>query len=88
MAVLSNFSIRTSNFILRSRADGDQTGFPAIPASQSAASMTAVFTSYLYGQTSGQACVLQRATSATVRCGATATVVVHSLDASLSPPVQ
>ena len=44
--VHSNFSIRPSNFILRSRADGDQTGFLAIPASQSAASVTAVFSSY------------------------------------------
>ncbi|MFN9416287.1 MAG: hypothetical protein ACK56W_07145 [Pirellula sp.] len=50
--------------------------------------MTAVFASLLYRQTSGQACVLKRATSATVRCGAATTVVVHSLDASLSPPVQ
>jgi hypothetical protein len=46
LTVLSNFSIRTSNFILRSRADGDQTGFLAIPASQSAASVTDVFSSY------------------------------------------
>jgi hypothetical protein len=39
----------TSHFsLLTSPADGDQTGFPAIPASQSAASMTAVFTSLLY----------------------------------------
>jgi hypothetical protein len=82
-------SLLTSHFsLLRSRADGYQTGFLAIPANQSAASMTAVFTSYLYRQTSGQACVLQRATSATVRCGAAATVVGHSLDASLSPPGQ
>ncbi|MCY2982005.1 MAG: hypothetical protein NTY15_00015 [Planctomycetota bacterium] len=65
LAVLSNFPIRTSNFILRSRADGDPTGFHAIPASQSAASMTAVFSSLLYRQTSGQECVLQRAAFAT-----------------------
>ena len=47
LAVFSNFPIRTSNFILRSRADGDPTGYYAIPASQSAASVTAVFSSYL-----------------------------------------
>jgi hypothetical protein len=82
-------SLLTSHFsLLTSRADGDQTGFLTIPASQSAASMTAVFTSLRVRQISGQACVLQRATSATVRCGAAATVVVHSLDASLWPPVQ
>jgi hypothetical protein len=59
-----------------------------IPASQSAASMTAVFTSLRVRQASGKVCVLQRATSATVRCGAAATVVVHLLDASQSPPGQ
>ena len=32
---------------VRSRADGDHTGIHAIPARQSAASVTAVFTSYL-----------------------------------------
>jgi len=68
LAVLSNFSIRTSNFLPRSTADGDQTGIHAIPALQSAASMTAVFSSVLYSQTSSQECVLQRATFATVRC--------------------
>ena len=67
LAVLSNFSIQTSNVIPRSRADGDQTGIHAIPALQSAASMTAVFSSVLYSQTSSQECVLQRATFATVR---------------------
>ena len=67
LAVLSNFSIQTSNFIPRSRADGDQTGIHAIPALQSAASVTAVFSSVLYSQTSNQKCVLQRATFATVR---------------------
>ena len=65
--VLSNFSIQTSNFLPRFRADGDQTGIHAIPAVQSAASMTAVCSSVLYSQTSGQECVLQRATFATVR---------------------
>ena len=50
--------------------------------------MTAVFISLRLRQTSGQACVLQRATSATVRCGVAATVVGHSLDALLSPPDQ
>jgi hypothetical protein len=45
----THFSLLTSHFsLLRSRADGDQTGFLAIPASQSAASVTAVFTSLLY----------------------------------------
>ena len=85
----SHFSLLTSHFsLLRSRADGDQPSSLAIPAIQSAASMTAVFSSYLYRQTSGQVRVLPRATSATVRCGTAATVVAHSLDASLSPPVQ
>jgi len=67
LTVLSNFSIQTSNFLPRFRADGDQTGIHAIPALQSAASMTAVFSSVLYSQTSSQKCVLQRATFATVR---------------------
>ena len=67
LAVLSNFSIQTSNFIPRSPADGDQTGIHAIPALQSAASVTAVFSSVLYSQTSSQKCVLQRATFATVQ---------------------
>jgi len=48
LAVLSNFSIQTSNFLPRSPADGDQTGIHAIPALQSAASVTAVFSSVLY----------------------------------------
>jgi len=52
---------------VRSPAEGDQTGIHAIPALQSAASMTAVFSSVLYLQTSSQKCVLQRATFATVR---------------------
>jgi len=67
LAVLSNFSIQTSNFLPRSPADGDQTGIHAIPALQSAASVTAVFSSVLYSQTSNLKCVLQRATFATVR---------------------
>jgi len=36
MAVLSNFSIQTSNFIPRSTADGDQIGIHAIPVLQGA----------------------------------------------------
>ena len=52
---------------VRFRADGDQTSLRAVPALQSAASVTAVFSSVLYSQTSGQECVLQRATFATVR---------------------
>ena len=84
----ANCQLPTHFSILRSRADGDQPSSLAIPAIQSAASMTAVFSSYLYRQTSGQVRVLPRATSATVRCGTAATVVAHSLDASLSPPVQ
>jgi len=67
LAVLSNFSIQTSNVIPRSRVDGDKTGIHAIPALQSAASMTAVFSSVLYSQTSSQECVLLRAMFATVR---------------------
>ena len=51
----------------RTISDGDQTGFHAIPALQTAASMTAVSTSVLYSQTSGQDGVLQRATFATVQ---------------------
>ena len=71
LAMTWNRSLLPTHFsLLTSRADGDQTGFLAIPASQSAASMTAVFTSYLYRQTSGHGCVLRRATSATVRSGA------------------
>jgi hypothetical protein len=42
----------------------------------------------LYGQTIGQECVLKRATSFDVRVGAAATVVIYSLDALMSPPVQ
>ena len=68
LGVLSNFGIQTSSFLPRSPAEGDQTGIHAIPALQSAASMTAVFSSVLYSQTSSQKCVLQRATFANVRC--------------------
>jgi len=63
LAVLSNFTTQTSNFLPRFRADGDQTGIHAIPALQTAASVTAVFSSVLYSQTSSQKCVLQRAAS-------------------------
>ena len=42
----------------------------------------------LSGQTSGQECVLQRATSIQVRVVAAATVVTYSLEAYQSPPVQ
>ena len=52
--ILSNFELQTSNFLPRFRADGDQTGFHAIPALQTAASVTAVFSSVLYSQTSSQ----------------------------------
>jgi hypothetical protein len=44
--------------------------------------------SLLYRQTNAQECVLQRATPIELHVGAAATVVIHSLDASLSPPVQ
>ena len=50
---------------VRFRADGDQTGIHAIPALQSAASVTAVFRSLLHAQTSGMSGVLQRATRRT-----------------------
>ena len=46
--------------------------------------MTAVFSYLRVRQNSGQDRVLRRATSATVRCDAAATVVVLSLNASLS----
>ena len=51
----------------RSPADGDQTSIHAFPALQSAASVTAVFSSVLFSQTSSQECVLHRATSIIVR---------------------
>jgi hypothetical protein len=44
--------------------------------------------SLLYRQTSGHDCVLQRATPIEVHVGAAATIVIYSLDATLSPPVQ
>ena len=44
--------------------------------------------SLLYRQTSGQACVLQRATPIQVHVDAAATVDIYSLEAKLSPPVQ
>ena len=68
LGVLSNFGIQTSSFLPRSPAEGDQTSIHAVPALQSAASVTAVFTSLLFRQASSHECVLQRATFATVRC--------------------
>ena len=65
LAVQSKIINQKSSMAPRSRADGDHTGIHANPALQTAASVTAVFSSLLYGQTSGQECVLHRATSAT-----------------------
>ena len=50
--------------------------------------MLRLLCSLLYQQTSGQACFLKRATPIYVNVGAAATVVIYSLDASMSPPVQ
>ena len=56
--------------VVRSRADGDQTGIHAIPAIQSAASMTAVLSSYFSDRPAAKSGVLQRATYAmALTCG-------------------
>jgi len=62
----SQFKLRTSSPALVPMAI--RTVIHAIPVLQSAASVTAVFSSVLYSQTSSQECVLQRTTFATVRC--------------------
>jgi len=74
--------------IYERQADGDQTGIHAIPALQSAASVTAVFSPVLYSQTSGQGWRLAACNIRNCATHAAAMEFVLELAAILSPPVQ
>ena len=74
--------------IYERQADGDQTGIHAIPALQSAASVTAVFSPVLYSQTSGQGWRLAACNIRNCATHAAAMEFAPELEATLSPPVQ